>query len=320
MKILILGGTQFIGRYLVQSLLANGHDLTLFHRGKTNQGLFENVNEVLGDRNDGFSKLGNGPWDCVVDTCAYVPSQTRSAISYFSGKVDHFVFISTRSVYDKTPGRSMTEETIRLEPIFEDVPIEGEAYGRMKVACEDLLDANWKGKLTHIRPGVVIGPHDPTQRFVYWPLRYSMGGNVLVPDVDSERVTGVDVRDLADFIVISIEKKLEGAYNIDNADMTIGDVIRESSKVAPGGVLTIKVPVELLKTVAQPWVDLPIWSDGAFADADPTKAVSAGLTYRPLSDTVQATMDWAESAGLKLPLKAGWDLEREDEARRQLGL
>lgn len=320
MRILILGGTQFIGRYLVQALLAKGHDLTLFHRGKTNQGLFQGVTEILGDRNDGFDPLGEGSWDCVIDTCAYVPSQTRRAIEELSGKAEHFVFISTRSVYDKSPGRVLTEETELLEPIHEDVPIVGEAYGRMKVGCEMLLDENWNGPLTHIRPGVVIGPNDPTQRFVYWPLRFSLGGRVIVPDAFSERVTGVDVRDLANFIVISVEQKLTGAYNVDNFDMTVGDVIMESSKVAPGGTETVVVPVEKLKEFAEPWQDLPIWSDHAFADADPSKAMKAGLTFRPLAETVADTLAWAESEGLELPLKAGWDLAREAEALRQLGM
>lgn len=317
MRILVLGGTQFIGRYLVAELLKAGHELTLFHRGKTNQGLFEGVSEVLGDRNEGFSALGEGPWDVVVDTCAYQPSQTRTAIDYFRGKGNHFVFVSTRSVYDKTE-RNLTEESARLEPIYEDCEIDNETYGRLKVGCEDLLDAGWEGPLTHIRPGVVIGPHDPTDRFTYWPLRFSLGGRVLVPDAMDERVTGVDVRDLARFMVRSIENTLVGAWNVDNAGTTFGDVVDASRTVAPGGTECVTVQVSKLKNFAQAWKDLPIWADGAFSDADPSKAVAAGLTFTPLVKTVRDTLAWAEAEGKAIPLKAGWDLDLESETLRQL--
>lgn len=320
MKVFVIGGTQFIGRFLVQELLGRGHDVTVFHRGKTNQGLFSGVTEVLGDRNEGFEGIGDSSWDVVVDTCAYYPSQVRSAISAFADRAAHYVFVSTISVYDLEQEGSIPEDGLLRSPMFDDADdLSNETYGPMKVACEQILDAEWGGPLTHIRPGVVLGPHDPTERFPYWPLRYSMGGRVLVPDCFGEWITGIDVRDLAAFTVKAIEDGLTGAFTVDNDGSTFGDLVAACEPLAPGGTETVRADPDKLNAFAKEWQDLPLWTRGRMS-VSAKKAVAHGLTYRPLSVTAKDTLDWVVSEGKQLPLKAGWDLEREAEALRQLGL
>lgn len=320
MKVLVIGGTQFIGRHLVERLLANGHETTIFHRGKTNVGLFPGAKEVLGDRNAGFRGLDGQKFDVVVDTCAYLPSQARLAVKAYQGRVEHYVNVSTISVFEPVAGARTDEDAPKRSPMMEDDEINGETYGPLKYGCEVVFDEEWKGKLTHIRPGVVLGPYDPTDRFTYWPLRFSMGGKVLVPDAMDEVVTGIDVRDLTDFMMVAVEKTLTGPYNCDSDHLTFGDVISASERFAAGGTTTVKVPVDKLEPYAKPFVDIPIWTGGFKIDTDPTKAMGEGLKFRSIDDTAKATLDWAQSIGKTIPLKSGWDMEREAVVLAELGM
>lgn len=327
MKILIIGGTQFVGRHLADAALARGHELTLFNRGR-NADVFPQVETLRGDRDgDGLNVLKGRTWDAVIDTCGYVPRIVRQSAELLADAVERYVFVSTLSVYAdfKTPGLAEHSPLGVLEdPSVEE--INGNTYGPLKVRCEQAVDAALPGRSLQIRPGFIVGPYDPTDRFTYWPHRVNLGGDVLAPGTPSQPVQVIDARDLAGWTIALMEQNAVGVYNatgpndtLPNDTLTLGEILETCRTVSGSGARLTWVPDAFLQendaasTSLLPFY-LPASSDmPGLMTASITKAVAAGLTFRPLADTVRDTLAWDKTRPADAPRKVGMSLERERE-------
>ncbi|QPC82775.1 NAD-dependent epimerase/dehydratase family protein [Phototrophicus methaneseepsis] len=322
MDILIIGGTQFVGRALVESALARGHKVTLFNRGKTNPDLFPQAERIAGDRMEDLDKLGDGPWDVVIDTVGYTPQAVKLSVDYLKDKVQHYVFISTISVYDMEklqPGFDESGTLIELDGPEEDAP-QNSLYGGRKVLCERAIEAVFPGHNLIIRPGLIVGPYDPTNRYPYWVGRIAKGGEVLLPDAASQPVQWVDARDLANFTLDMTEALETGIYNVTGPDrrLTFGEYIDYCERVGKASVsLRWTDPDWLLENEVTPFMEMPMWvpqqmmNPEVFMGVNVDKAINAGLKFRPQEETMQDTLDWLNSLDGEVPGAAGLDPEKE---------
>ena len=322
MKILVLGGTVFVGRHLVEAALTAGHTVTMFNRGETNPGLFPGVETIYGDRTVDLRGLAGRKWDAVIDTAGYVPRVVRMSAEFLAASVVHYTFISSISVFAGFRDRGMDESAPvgRLEdPITEEVT--GDAYGPLKALCEDASEAAMPGKTLIIRPGLIVGPHDPTDRFTYWPARIATGGEVLAPVGPECETQLIDVRDLAEWTVRMVQAKATGVFNATGpaTPLTLGEVIETCREVSRSDAKPVWVPEEFIKEMGiSPWMDLPLWVGASeemagFAAINCRKAIAAGLTFRPLRETVADTLAW-DGQRASLPRKAGLSPENETAA------
>jgi len=327
MELLILGGTSFAGRHVVEAALAEGQRVTIFNRGRTNPGLFpEAVRSLHGDRASGdYEALrGAGPFDAVVDMCAYVPRAAREAIAALGpgGLNGPYVLVSSVSAYAEPQAQleshGFTEESPLatlpegIDSATEDVT--GETYGPLKVLTEQAADALLPGGVMTVRPGLIVGPHDPTDRFTYWVRRMADGGEVLAPESPDVALTQfVDAGDLARWIVSSAAAGRTGTYNAVAPPVPLADVL---AAARPSGADIVWVPWEFLEREGvQPWTDLPAWLPApmtAMLAADGTKAAAAGLRHRPLDAVVADIAAWDRTRN-GAPLRAGLSREREAE-------
>ena len=215
MKLLVIGGTRFVGRALIEEALKQGMEVTMFNRGKSNPEIFPDVEKLVGDRDDDLEALKGRKWDAVVDTCGYIPRHVKMTAELLKDNIEHYTFISTISVYPfPIPEDGVDEEgeLARMDdPTVEE--INGETYGALKVLCEEAIDEIMDGRATHIRAGLIIGPHDPTDRFTYWPVRVAEGGEMLAPGDPTVPMQYIDARDLAKWTLHCTVNKLTGAYN-----------------------------------------------------------------------------------------------------------
>ncbi len=325
LNILILGGTGFLGPHTVRAALARGHTVTLFNRGKTNDGLFPELETLYGDRNGNLEALKGRDWDAVIDTSAYYPRVVRDSAGLLKGHIRQYVLISTVSVYGIFPTPGM-DETAPVDTI-EDETVEqvtGETYGPLKALCEKAAEETLPGMVTNIRPGLIVGPGDPTDRFTYWPVRVSKGGEVLAPGDGSTEVQQIDVRDLANFIVHTIERNITGVFNADSplGQRTMKDLLTTCKTVSGSDATFVWADAEFLEEQGvRPWQDMTCWSPqegdyAAFGRISNAKAMANGLKCRPLSDTVRATLDWWETLPeeRRSRLRAGLTPEREEAA------
>ncbi len=323
MKILILGGKRFLGIALIEAALQAGHVPTLFNRGLTNPELFPMVENLIGDRDSDLSSLKGKEWDAVIDTSGFVPRVVQQTASFLSGNCESYTFISSVSVYRDFKTPDITEEypLANLEdPSDEDYT--GDAYGPLKALCEYEIQKNFAGKVLVIRPGLIVGPNDPTDRFTYWPWRVSLGGKVLAPDPPSANLQFIDVRDLADFIIKRIEEKSEGVYNVTGPKKpaTFGSLLVACREASMSEATFVWANEHfLLKEGVQPWSDLPLWVPSSdpnftgFYNINITKALKAGLNFRPLSQTVTDTLTWLKTKPGSRKLKVGMDIATETE-------
>lgn len=314
MRLLVLGGTVFLGRHLVEAALGAGHEVTLFNRGRTNPGLFPGAEQITGDRNTDLHRL-EGTWDAVVDTCAYVPHQVERAAAQLAGQVGHYDVISSISVYDG-PAVGADEEAPLL-PMPDDAPadeVTGGTYGPLKTACELAARDGFGADACVVRPGLIVGPHDPSDRFTYWPTRLARGGEVLAPGDPDGPVQYVDARDLAAWLLQLAEGRVTGTFN------ATGPAARQTRRqlletIAPDAELTWVDEGFLLAHEVGPFMELPLWvpasSDG-FMSIDCRRAHAAGLRHRPLAEIAADTLVWDRTrpAGER---KAGLTAEREAE-------
>jgi 2'-hydroxyisoflavone reductase len=328
MELLVLGGTSFAGRHVVDQALAAGHSVTTFNRGRTNPGLFPDVRSLRGDRASGdYAALdGAGPFDAVVDMCAYFPRSVREAIGALGPNALNgpYIVISSVSAYAETQvqvdGEGFTEESPLaampegVDPATEDVT--GETYGPLKVLTEQAAEKLLPGGVMIIRPGLIVGPHDPTDRFTYWVRRMADGGEVLAPEgPDVARTQVIDACDMACWIVASAGAGRVGTFNAVAGSVPLADVL----EAAPGDADVIWVPWEFLETQGtQPWSDLPAWVPAPMAAlllADGSKAAAAGLETRPIEAVVADIAAWDRDRPQE-PLRAGMTREREAELLR----
>src|ERR671921_877897 len=289
MDLLILGGTGFLGRYLVKAALGDGHRPTLFNRGLSEPGLFPEVEKLEGDRDGDLSALRGRRWDAVIDTCGYVPRVVGASARILADAVDHYTFISSISVYsdDIALGADEGAQVRELpDPTIEEVT--GETYGGLKALCERGGGETMPGRVLNVRPGLISGPHDPTDRFTYWPRRVAAGGEVLAPDHKGRRVQYIDVRDLAAWIIGMSGERRTGTYNATGPDyeLTMGRLLEEC-EAASGAVAELVWATEdfLEENGVEPFTELPLWvprEDAALLAVDCSRAIEAGLAFRPL--------------------------------------
>ena len=301
-SILILGGTGFLGPHVVTAAQARGHTLTLFNRGKTHPGLFPDVEKLQGDRDGKLDALKGRTWDAVVDTSGYVPRIVKMSAELLAPSVKQYIFISTISVYDadKIPNADETAPLLTLaDPTTEAVR---ENYGALKAACEAAAEAALPGRVANIRPGLIIGPGDPTGRFSHWPTRMAEGGEVLAPGDGSTPVQYVDGRDLGNWIVRVIEDGTMGIYNALGPEtrVTMKDALDACNKAAGNKATLTWVSNDFLtKQNVSGWSDMPMWIDlsdmPGFGTMVNKRAVGKGLTFRPLEDTAKDTLAWLDT-------------------------
>lgn len=322
MRILIIGGTRFLGRALVCSAQERGHQITLFNRGVSNPGLFPEVEHLTGDRTSDLHALEGQAWDAVIDTCGYEPAVVRRSAEKLAGSVHWYVFISTLSVYHDTSQPGVDEQAaVEQLPEGADETFSAEKYGALKALCEQAASAALPGRVLVIRPGLIVGEYDPTDRFTYWPWRVARGGEVLAPGRAEHLTQFVDVRDLADWTVRMVEQKATGVYNATGPrkPLTMGELLETCRRVSGSDARITWLSEEfLLENGVQPWSELPLW----IPESDPTtrgfdqfsirKALDAGLTFRSLEDTVASTLDWAASRPPDYTWRAGLPADREE--------
>ena len=324
MRVLVLGGTKFLGRHTVELLLARGHDVTLFHRGQTGRELFAHAERVHGDRKTDLHRLPDGAtWDAVLDTSTSLPGFVAASAGALRDRAGRYAFISSISAYDVTqPAIDESTPTVELPHGASLEEITPETFGALKRLCEREAVAAFGSERTLIvRPGLIVGPHDKSDRFTYWPLRFARGGDIVVPDDLDAPAQWIDVRDLAEFIVDALERRLTGIVNtVGPADpatlRTLLDACAALSH-APARIVPIDLATLKEREVSD-WIDLPVWAargddhDG-IACVDPSRAIELGLRHRPLAETVADTLRWAQHERGDEPLKAGLSPEREAE-------
>ncbi|MEW5985363.1 MAG: NAD-dependent epimerase/dehydratase family protein [Chloroflexota bacterium] len=324
MKLLILGGTVFLGRALVEAALARGHEVTLFNRGQHNPDWFPQVEKMRGNRDGDLTALAGYHWNAVIDTCGYVPRLVRASAELLADQVGHYTFISSLSVYadSSRPNQDESAPVGRLDDEMVE-QITGESYGPLKALCEQAAEAAMPGRTLIIRPGLIVGPYDPTDRFTYWPYRVTQGGEVLAPGQPQYVVQVIDVRDLADWTLGLVEARTTGIYNATGpaAPLTLGDVLTTSRQVSRSEATFTWVNEQfLLEAGVQPWSEMPLWVPGeeaaGFHRFNCQKAIGTGLTFRPLVDTIRDTLGWAAGRPADHPWRAGISRQREEELLR----
>jgi 2'-hydroxyisoflavone reductase len=316
MHVLVLGGTVFLGRHVVEASVRAGHDVTLFNRGKTRPELFPELEKLRGDRDGDLGALVGRSFDAVVDTSGYVPRVVGAAVDVL-GDVGHYTFVSTMSVYTESAraaGAREDDEVMTLEQeTEEDID---ESYGPLKAVCEDVVRERFANAFVP-RPGLIVGPWDPTGRFTYWPTRFAAGGYVLAPNPPDAPVQLIDARDLANWIVEAAEQDRSGTYNAISPPMTMVDVLDTCRRVAGASAELEWVDGEfLVEQQVGPWMELPLWvgpEEGNFMRASAERALANGLRIRPLEKTVVDTLDWVRSGEAPKDPPAG--LAREKEQR-----
>ncbi len=307
LKILFLGGTGFLGPHTVQYAIDRGHEVTLFNRGKTNSDLFPGLEKLVGNRDPdidaGLSALKGRNFDAVIDTSGYVPRLVGASSQLMADQADHYLFVSTICQYDgwlEGP-QFRTEETPRAileDPTTEDV---GTHYCALKAYCERAAEEAMPGRVTQIRPGLIVGPRDRTDRFTYWPVRADRGGQMLAPGKPGDLTQYIDVRDLAAFMVHCLEAKLLDSYNVICPPLPMGDFLDACVAVTDKGTELEWVPADFLEEhELRSWQQIQMWADGDSPlsgsltwSAD--KSLEAGLTIRPVEETIRATLDWFRS-------------------------
>lgn len=293
-----------MGRHIVEAALARGHDVTVFNRGQTAPGVFGGeVEELRGDRKEGdYSSLASGSWDGVVDVNAYYPRAVREAVSAVKGRADHYTFISTCSVYAEV-GEGPVDESHQLAQVEDPSTevVDGETYGGLKVLCEQAAAEAFPGRCLVIRPGIVAGPWDPTDRFTYWVRRAARGGAALAPARPDQPVQVVHGRDQADFIVAGIEAGLDGPFNTVGPSVTLSEMIAACAEAAgtAGSLEVVSVDEAFLherKVHVPLYIPSGMGIDGLFR-CSPAKAEGAGFRNRPLVDTAADVLAWDRDRG-----------------------
>src|SRR5262245_34039806 len=323
MTLLILGGTAFLGPQIVEAAVARGHVLTLFNRGKTNPGLFPDIEKLHGDRDGDLKSLKGRKWDAVVDTSGFVPRIVTMSASLLAPSVKQYVFVSTISVFGEglKPG---TAEDGPLATMPDESSEEvAKYYGALKALSEKAADKAMSGRAWIVRPGLIVGPGDKSDRYTYWPVRIAKGGEVLAPGDGSDPVQYIDVRDLAEWIVLGVERNQTGTYNATGpaTEMNMKKMLEGMKKGTGGDAKFTWVSTEFLESrKIAPWSDLPVWvpsqnGEEGFTQINCAKAIKAGLTFRPVDVTAKDTLAWYKTlpADRRGKLSAGISAEKEKE-------
>ena len=311
MRLLFLGGTSFFGRHTVELALSRGHEVTLVHRGVTGADLFPQAERIVADRSSDLAVLRGREFDAVIDTSGQLPEDVERSAQLLRGHAGRYLFVSSRSVYADNATIGLDEDAALLEEPFDE-------YGPRKVRCERAVQAAFGDAATIVRPGLIVGPFDPTGRFAHWPGRIAEGGSVLCPAPPAQAVQLIDGRDLAAFVLRLVEDDRPGVFDVVTpADtLTFGAIIDVC--VAQSGSDATPVWVDgqfLLDRGVEPWTEIPLWAPWpgyeGFHRSDVSRALAAGLTVRPIDETVRDTLEWLRTG----PAQDGTPLTREREAQ-----
>ena len=333
MRILILGGTGFTGPFQVKYALSRGHKVTVFNRGKTHPGeLPKEAEQLIGDRNGQLDALKGRQWDVLIDNPTTLPVWVRDAAQILKGNVDRYVFISTISVYSDNSKPGMDESGPLAKYEGTDAMKETQAtmrasnfrlYGPLKVLSEAEAEKWFPGKALIIRPGLIVGPGDESDRFTYWPVRVDRGGEILAPGNPTDPVQFIDARDLGEWTIRMVEQGTTGIFNATGpkSTLTMQGMLDGIKKVTKANSTFTWVDADFLAAQkVSPWSDMPVWipprgEEAGFSKININKAVSKGLTFRSVPDTTQATLDWfkKQSAERQAKLRAGITAQRETE-------
>lgn len=324
LKILVLGGTGYIGPHMVREALRRRHDVTLFNRGKTARTLFRDLDLLIGDRDNGLDALKDRSWDAVIDNSGYVPRHVTDSARLLSPSVSHYVFVSSISAYasfadandEGSPLATMPDESVE--------EVTGGTYGPMKALCEQSVAAEMgEDRVTILRPTYICGPGDHTDRFSYWPVRTMQGGEMLWPGTPQDKIQIIDVRDFANFVVDAVEQRISGTYNTVTpaGSYSIGELLADSMAVTGVTVDPTWVSAEFIE--AQNLAErgaLPIWSPptGEYAGVayvNGERAAARGLRNRPVKETARDVISWWKTLPEQRTQKvrAGPSAEREAE-------
>lgn len=320
MRILIVGGTRFVGRAITEVASARGHEVTVLHRGQSNDLDLQGVKQILTDRDGDLSALSQLDFDATIDVSAYVPRQVTALAAALDGRGGHHLFVSTMSVYADIDHPGLTEDAdlVTLQDSTTE-EVSEETYGGLKVLCEGAAAKSYGDRLTVIRPTYVVGPHDYTGRFTWWVRRIARGGDVLLPGPVDAPIQVIDARDQAEWAVDLVESSTAGYFNSvsPSPPFGFGDLMDAVTRaVAPSGTRLVWVDAEWLLARNENAQSLPLWTEGKpeyTLAADPAKALAGGLSPRPLAQTVSDTWEWVQED--QPPLAPGWGLSsaREDE-------
>ena len=324
MKILLLGGTGFLGPAIVEVGLERRHELTLFNRGKTHPGLFPNVEKLQGDRDkDDYKSLEGREWDAVIDTSANMPAWARKSVEVLKGKVKQYLFTSTISVYPENSFQQAgKDETAPVSPWpdgADERQFKMELYGPGKARCEQIIAEAFPGHATIVRPGLIVGPGDYSDRFTYWPVRIDKGGEVLAPGVPNSPVQFIDARDLGAWIVKMIEDGHSGTYNATGPRdrLSMAEMLYGIKAITIAGAQFTWVDEKfLLDQKVGPWMEMPLWIPQAhdslgFSQISIERALAHGLAFRSLADTASATLAFAKTRSTTRNWHAGLAADKE---------
>jgi 2'-hydroxyisoflavone reductase len=338
MNLLILGGTRFLGRHLVAAALARNHAVTLFNRGQHSSA--SDLETIHGDRNTDLAKLGGRRWDAVIDTCCYLPRAVKASAKVLADS-GAYVFVSSLSVYADVSVAGIDESaplaTLTSQQVDEANAIDasgqssaltyGKMYGGLKALCEREVEAAFPESHLIVRPGLIVGPYDYTDRFTYWVERVADGGEVLAPGHPGRLVQFIDARDLAEWVVQMIERPQTGVYNANGkpGSVTMSAVLDACRLTTNSDASFTWVDEDfLLQEQIAPWSELPLWLPEqaaphmkGFMQVNCDKASTAGLATRPLNETIADTLSWRRTSGANEPLQAGLDRDRENSLLRK---
>ncbi len=327
LRILILGGTRFIGLHMTALALERGHAITFFNRGKTKTDRFPEIERIKGDRNGEIDGLKDRDWDVVIDNSGYVPRHVKLSAELLAPRVKQYVFVSSISVYpnfsvprdESSPVGKLEDETVEK--------VDGDTYGPLKALCEQAAERAMPGRTTVIRPGLIVGPDDNTDRFTYWPARAARGGEFIAPGSPKDAFQIIDARDLAAFTLNAVENNFTGVYNLVSnvngfrfGELTDACIASANKRVRPKDKpRAIFLPAEFLEEQkVEPWSEMPVWlpakgDEAAFAGTNNQAALAKGLKITPLKKTADDTLAWhlARPAEEREKLRAGIAAEKE---------
>lgn len=326
LRILILGGTSFIGPHQVEYAQTRGHRISLFNRGRTNPHLFPDVEKLIGDRNGDFESLKGKRWDVCIDNSASNPEWVRMSAGLLRDQVDHYIYVSSLSAYADMSIEGIDEDhpthTYETADADTDTPAGELPYGLRKSLSEDeAMKAMGPDRTTVVRPGLIVGPRDGTDRFTYWPVRIHRGGEVLAPGTPDDPTMHVDARDLARWMIRLAENTVTGTFNAVGDPMPMAEMLYGIKAVTEAPASFTWVPADFLaEHEVQPWSDMPCWvpptgATAGFGLFENRRAVEAGLTFRPLAETARDTLEWhfTRPEERRNELRAGIAAEREAE-------
>lgn len=333
MKVLIIGGTRFLGKALVAEAMKRGHEITLFNRG-TNKEIFPEVEHLIGDRDSDLSLLKNRKWDVAIDTCGFAPHQIKKAAAVLGDNIEYYTYISSISVYKDWIPHNITEDYLlqsmpkdKLKAVEEGSISHYEYYGALKVLCEAEAEKHWPGRVLHIRAGLLVGPFDYTDRLPYWVQRIEQGGKVMVPGHPDRPVQLIDIKDLATWVFNMAEIRKAGTFNVTGPDyeLTMAELLNTCKAVTNSDAEFVWADEQfVLEHKIQPWTEMPLWIPEHFPleeEKEPwkgsfrisiEKAVAAGLSFRPLEDTIHDVYRW-EMDRQDTVRKAGISRDKEQE-------